>query len=285
LPLLGDDDGGRWFHPYGPRDQFGRATLASCATFFGHDDWSFETADLHEQAAWWLGRTEGEGQGKVESHYFPDSGLAVWQSDSYQVLTDAGGFGPGRAGHSHSDALSLTARSNGRAILVDPGTFTYVGDPFWRDRFRGSAAHTTIRIDGHNQATANGPFWWADPGVVKVREATETLIDAECAYAGFVHRRVVRFSPPGIVSVLDEITGPPGEHTVEQFWQLASPEARVHLHLQPDAAECEGWASTVFGEKHAIPSWVVRRQGPLPIKITAAIDLTGNARAGELLLR
>ena len=32
LPFLGDDDGGRWFHPYGRRDQFGRATLATCAT-------------------------------------------------------------------------------------------------------------------------------------------------------------------------------------------------------------------------------------------------------------
>jgi len=30
LPLLGDDDGGRFFHPYGARDGFGRASLALC---------------------------------------------------------------------------------------------------------------------------------------------------------------------------------------------------------------------------------------------------------------
>jgi len=30
LPLVGDDDGGRLFHPYGARDGFGRATLATC---------------------------------------------------------------------------------------------------------------------------------------------------------------------------------------------------------------------------------------------------------------
>ena len=29
LPFLGDDDGGRFFHPYGPRDCFGRASLAA----------------------------------------------------------------------------------------------------------------------------------------------------------------------------------------------------------------------------------------------------------------
>jgi hypothetical protein len=274
------------FHPYGARDRFGRATLATCATFINRDDWTFEPPDLHEQAAWWLGRTDGQGQGKAESRYFPDCGLAVWQSGSYQVIVDAGGFGPGRAGHSHSDALSLTIRSNGRVILADSGTFTYVGDPDWRNWFRASAAHSTIRIDGHNQATAKGPFWWGDPATVEVRALSEDHIDAQCAYSGFVHRRIVRFAPPGIVSVIDEVTGPPGEHTVEQFWQLASPAARAHLHVAPDAVACEGWQSPVFGEKRAIPSLVVRRQGVLPVTIAAAIDLTGNSgESAEMLLR
>lgn len=286
LPFLGDDDGGRWFHPYGARDQFGRATLATCGTFFRRDDWTFMPQDLHEQAAWWLGRTEGEGERKPQSKYLTDCGLAVWQSDSYQVVVDAGGFGPGRAGHSHSDALSLTVRSNGRVILADSGTFTYVGDPTWRNRFRGSAAHSTIRIDGRDQAVPVGPFWWGDPATVQVHAASEDSIDARCSYAGFVHRRTVRFVPPGIVFVVDEVSGPSGEHVVEQFWQIASPEARAHLHLAPDAAPCEGWQSPVFGEKHAIPSLVVRRQGALPITISAAIDLTGHAAGqAEQLLR
>jgi hypothetical protein len=286
LPFLGDDDGGRWFHPYGPRDRFGRATLATCATLLGRVDWPFETRDLDEQAAWWLGRTEGHGQGKTESRYFPDCGLAVWQSGSYQVIVDAGGFGPGRAGHSHSDALSVTARSEGRVILTDSGTFTYVGDADWRNWFRRSAAHSTIRIDGHNQATTKGPFWWENPAKVEVRAVSEDHIDAQCAYSGFVHRRIVRFTAPGMISIVDEVTGPPGEHTVEQFWQLASPEARALLHVAADAVACEGWQSPVFGEKHAIPSLVVRRKGPLPMTIAAAIDLTGNSgETAEMLLR
>jgi hypothetical protein len=274
--LLGDDDGGRWFHPYGPRDRFGRATLATFATFLGRTDWTFEPRDLHEQASWWLGQSNGQGLGKVESRHFRDCGLFIWQSGTQQVIFDTGGFGPGRAGHSHSDALSLTARSNGRVILTDSGTFTYVGDPVWRDRFRGSAAHSTIRIGGRDQATAMGPFWWGDPGTVELRAITDDQIDAQCAYAGFVHRRMVRFEEPGIVLILDEVTGPAGQHTIEQFWQLASPEGRVHLHVAPDAVACEGWESAVFGEKHPIPSLVVRRRTALPAQIAAAIDLTGN---------
>ncbi|MGC2657053.1 MAG: alginate lyase family protein [Bryobacteraceae bacterium] len=277
LPFLGDDDGGRWFHPYGTRDRFGRATLATCSTLLSPKEWRFDTADLHEQAAWWLGRTSGIGHGQTESHIFRDCGLAVWQSDSHQVIIDAGGFGPGRAGHSHSDALSLTVTANGHVILSDSGTYTYVGDPMLRDKFRGSAAHSAIRIDGHDQATSAGPFWWADAGKVEVRLISEACVDAQCSYSGFVHRRIVRFEAPGAILVLDEIIGPPGVFTVEQFWQVASAEARSHLHLAPDAIPCEAWRSTVLGERVSIPGVVVRRRAALPLRIAAAIDLTGES--------
>ena len=35
LPFLGDDDGGRFFSPYGPRPRFGRATLATLSLLVG----------------------------------------------------------------------------------------------------------------------------------------------------------------------------------------------------------------------------------------------------------
>src|SRR5579871_4900429 len=39
LPYFGDDDGGRFFHPYGTRNQFGLATLATCGEFLGRPEW------------------------------------------------------------------------------------------------------------------------------------------------------------------------------------------------------------------------------------------------------
>ena len=45
-------------------------------------------------------------------------------------------------------------------MLIDPGTYTYVADRRWRDWFRGSAAHNTLRIDGLDQASPAGPFRW-----------------------------------------------------------------------------------------------------------------------------
>ena len=35
IPFLGDDDGGRFFPPYGPRSRFARATLATASLLAG----------------------------------------------------------------------------------------------------------------------------------------------------------------------------------------------------------------------------------------------------------
>ena len=44
MPFLGDDDGGRLFHPYGDRSRFGRATLATCSLLPGRDEWPRDPA-------------------------------------------------------------------------------------------------------------------------------------------------------------------------------------------------------------------------------------------------
>jgi hypothetical protein len=69
------------------------------------------------------------------------------------AIVDAGPFGALHSGHSHSDTLSIVLRSGGEEILIDPGTYTYTGEPEWRDWFRGASAHNTIRIDGRDQAS------------------------------------------------------------------------------------------------------------------------------------
>ena len=281
LPFFGDDDGGRWFHPYGTRDEFGRASLATSATFFKRDDWTFAEQDLYPQAAWWLGRTEGCARGSNESRLFADSGLAVMQRPAGRVIIDAGRFGPGRAGHSHSDSLSVVVSAGGHGILVDSGTYTYVGDPQQRNAFRGSSAHNTIRIDGCDQAIAVGPFWWGDPPQVRVLEWRSTdaqdEIAAECRFAGLVHQRVVRLVKPDWIFVLDRIDGPPGEHDLEQYWHLADEQARAHLHLENAAEAFDCWHSFVFGAKQPAHCVVVRRRTPLPTTFGAAVCLAPGA--------
>ena len=117
LPFLGDDDGGRLFHPYGERSGFGRATMATAGIVLDHDHWQWDVKDLHEQAVWWLGvgvLDRKTGEGKWESRLFSDAGVAVMTAGGNQVIFDAGGFGPWGAGHSHADALSIVVRAGER---------------------------------------------------------------------------------------------------------------------------------------------------------------------------
>jgi hypothetical protein len=285
LAFIGDDDGGRLFHPYGKRDRFGRATMATASIVLDRRDWLFDPLDLHEQAAWWLGAgviRQNAGEGKWGSRLFSDAGIAVMVSGETHAILDAGPFGPWGAGHSHADTLSIVVRSGDDEILIDPGTYTYVGDPKWRDWFRGTGAHNTVRIDGLDQAVVAGPFRWASRPEVSIlswkTNAERDLLEAECRYMGFVHRRRVEFQKPEVIVIVDEIEGPSGDHDVEQLWHLGSPNARSQLVLPEGAEIIESWRSAVFGEKHPARLVRVRRHGPLPIRMEARIQIQPRAK-------
>src|SRR5260370_8117850 len=76
----------------------------------------------------------------------------------HQLVIDAGPQGAGRGGHSHADALSVQLTVGGEALLTDPGTFVYVDSTAERTRFRGTASHNTVKVDGLGQADPAGPF-------------------------------------------------------------------------------------------------------------------------------
>ena len=252
LPFLGDDDGGRLFHPYGPRSLFGRDTLLAANAF--------------------LGRATGEGGSKL----FEDAGVAVMEAGDRHILIDAGPFGPGSAGHSHSDTLSIVVRSGNDWLLIDPGTFTYVGDLEWRAWFRSTGAHNSLRVAGRDQANQAGPFRWTTPPQVRLLEwstsSARDVLVAECEYLGFVHRRRVVFEKPSRLVITDDINGPPGQHALEQFWHLGSADAARRLTLEGGVVR-EAWRSTGFGNKHLGPVVVVEKITTLPCQLQTVIEL------------
>jgi hypothetical protein len=287
LPLIGDDDGGRLFHPYGQRDLFGRATLATSALLLGDASWSWSEQDLDEQALWWFGPERIQNvrprlQSPKTSAWFPDAGIAVFTRGSWHVIVDAGPFGSGSGGHSHADVLSIVVRQGDRDILIDPGTYTYVGDAEWRQHFRGTAAHNTVRIDELDQAAPQGPFRWIDKPAVSVLHVGDDTIDAVCRYRGFAHRRRVHVRGDGVF-VLDEISGPDGEHNIEQFWHAGAgvePTGSGSFRISPEAvlsvtvsAEVlPGWRSPAFGAKE--PAAIIRAgiRSRLPVALAAVIQ-------------
>jgi Heparinase II/III-like protein len=222
-----------------------------------------------------LKRARPQAKLPTGSRLFADAGTAFLQSGDLYVQVDAGPFGWGGAGHSHADTLSLVASYRGEPIFTDPGTFTYMGSPEERDRFRGTRAHNTITIDGKNQAQTVGPFRWALKPDVKLNAFAAGddggSLDALCEYGGFRHRRRICLQDRRLL-VLDEIAGPPGEHMVEQVWNLGSAADRVHLTFSAPVEQTTAEFSCAYGVKAGSPARVVMVKGQLPIAIAMCLD-------------
>jgi hypothetical protein len=82
----------------------------------------------------------------------PKSGIGVLKHGSAELLFFAipnGIFGKGS--HTHNDKLSFVLRVGGQEVLCDSGTGCYTKDIATRNRFRSTAAHNTLMIDGTEQ--------------------------------------------------------------------------------------------------------------------------------------
>lgn len=297
LPFIGDDDGGRFFHPFGRRGRFARATLAVACLLLGKPYFDATDEDLAEIAIWWLGPERCQGLPTKSSDRTSqgflvglddDDGLAVFCRGPLFTLFDAGPFGPGGAGHSHSDTLSLVVSVGEAEVLIDSGTYSYM-DPEWRAYFRGSAAHNTVRIDGQDQALAAGPFRWTNKAELNhfIFDFTpepphQDRATASCTYQGFTHERTVEFANREF-SIVDVITGPAGDHDIEQFWHFALQPREVlpgtwavgdlaTFTVEGGVVE-PAWRSRCFGTKE--PAWVivVRHRAALPLELQARLQL------------
>ena len=170
-PLFGDDDGGRLaMLDDTARDDF-RPTLATCAALLGRADFKFVAGGAGEEALWLLGAGGLAAFDQLEprapaatSRAFADGGFYVmrdaWARDANFLMLDCGPHGALNCGHAHADALSFELSARGRALVVDPGTFTYTGDAAARDEFRASPAHNALSIDGESSSAPAGAFTW-----------------------------------------------------------------------------------------------------------------------------
>jgi hypothetical protein len=151
----------------------------------------------------------------VVSRIFPSGGYAVmrtgWDRDAHQMIVDVGPLGCSfSAGHGHADLLSIQCSVFGEPALVDAGTYCYTPETEWRNFFRGTAAHSTLTIDGRDQVEPQGPFGWQSRPRVHVREwrsnAECDFVDAShTGYAGITHRRRVLFAKPDYWVVVDDV--------------------------------------------------------------------------------
>ena len=164
LPLIGDDDGGQLFPICGRPVTDCRDTLATAAVLL--EEPSLALSDPPEETWWMCGGDVDAGathaiERSLPSAPLPASGYYVSRNRlGDHLIFDCGPHGFLNGGHAHADALAVVLTIRGIPFLVDPGTASYTMDPERRDRFRSSAMHNTVVVDGRSQAETSGPFHW-----------------------------------------------------------------------------------------------------------------------------
>lgn len=147
----------------------------------------------------------------TRSRRFAASGQVVLRSERLLVTFDAGPFGFGSlAAHAHCDALAVNVAIDGAPFLVDRGTYRYNGDRAARERYRMTAAHNTLQVDGREQAEAAGPFLWRTrPRVTLERCELGELDVVVASHDGFgvVHRRTL-VRADDLLVVIDDCARP-----------------------------------------------------------------------------
>lgn len=241
MPQVGDADDGRLhvFAGYGsatPQDA--RHLFGPAAAIFEQPPWATLAGEAGGwERAWWglnLDLPSGCASAPV-SRLFADAGVAVMRGagSHYLVVTNAIVGTKGFGNHKHNDQLSFEYHHDGVAVVVDPGSYVYTSDAAARNRFRATAYHNTVSVDGVEQNEMN-PEWLfrlfeaakAEHVSFDDRDDCVEYVGRHHGYErlteGVTHERAVRLEKrSGALAIVDRFTGA-GDH-----------DLRWHFHLAP----------------------------------------------------
>lgn len=243
VPMIGDADDGYVvrlsqepdFCPY-------RSLLATGAILFNRPDFKFKARSLDDKSRWLFGES---GKKKFDElkparpnirRSFPDGGYYILGADfdterEVRIIVDAGPLGyRSIAAHGHTDALAFTLSMGGHEFLIDPGTYSYHTDRKWRDYFRGTGAHNTLRVDGEDQSVKGGNFLWlkhARASCLHWEEGgdKERFVGMHDGYRRLAdpvtHRREMIFDKhQKRLEIIDRVECD-GRHVIERCWHFA----------------------------------------------------------------
>jgi hypothetical protein len=235
LPMVGDADDATAFR-LGPdgEDRAGHLLALGDAVFQGE-------APASAGARWLLhalpsARPPPGAGGPDRGWAFPDGGYLLFGSHWGQPreilgMLDCGPLGYlGIAAHGHADALALTLSVGGEQCLVDPGTYSYWRERKWRDYFRGTSAHNTLRVDGLDQSVGGGRFLWLKKAAAAIERMPRSPADFDFrgSHDGYLrlpdparHVRSVRFDAASATLVVRDELVAARVHWLEQFWHFA----------------------------------------------------------------
>ncbi len=160
-------------------------------------------------------------------HVLSSSGYIRMTGGGLAAIVDVAAIGPDhQPGHGHADTLSFELSLGAERIIVNGGTSVY-GSNEQRQRQRGTAAHSTVEIDGEDSSQVWSGFRVGRRARVRdlTIEATTDAATVTAAHDGYLrlagkpmHQRQWRLGGGGMV-ISDRIIG-----------RARSAIARFHLH-------------------------------------------------------
>ena len=242
VPNVGDADDGCVFRLDASGMDRAAQLLALGDTVFGG------AADKHPGVQWLLHALPGKRPDcdphEVDTGWaFPEGGYFLFgnhfgEGSEIKGLLDCGPLGYlGIAAHGHADALAMTLSIAGEECLIDSGTYSYWQEQKWRDYFRGTSSHNTVRIDGLDQSVSGGRFMWLRKAHARIERMPSSPheFDFRGSHGGYTrladpvrHARSVRFDGASNTLVVRDEVSARKAHKVEQFWHFA-PELDVRL--------------------------------------------------------
>src|SRR5262249_7247225 len=144
-------------------------------------------------------------------------------------IVGTGGFG----NHKHNDHLGFELHIAGTPIVVDPGSYVYTSDPEARNRFRSTASHNTVSVDGEeqNEFRADLLFRMLEKGNPRLLDVGDGghLLFSRGRHSGYprlpqpiVHERSLALSRQDGAITIDDVLEGGGAHRV-----------RWHFHFAP----------------------------------------------------
>ncbi|WP_373049171.1 alginate lyase family protein [Vulgatibacter sp.] len=198
-PQIGDNDSGQAlaFRPRGPQEQAWLLPIGAAL---------FERKELHlegpsAELVWLLGaaglrRLERMPLGRrPRDSALRHGGVYVLRSERLSCAIACGSNGTGGTGtHGHNDKLAVEICVDGRQVIGDPGTGSYTGDPALRNRLRGTAAHSTVIVEGEEQQPLPSGRLFALPDSAHARCLRFTSERSRATFLG-EHRGYERLTP------------------------------------------------------------------------------------------